>query len=162
DILPRFLTNTTLLGMMGEPRHRRSQVYDLTTMTRRRLFSNNSIRTVSPEYIWQPSADGQRVVVAADRDGDTVSAERGVYVSQLSKPISVDEVIKRLTLQLAAETDLRDRGTKMYAPIAATVKTVTSAASATRVFEHAKALYDFDSKHITQPGNAKAVNYLMN
>ena len=40
DILPRFLTNTTLLGMMGEPRHRRSQVYDLTAGTRTRVFSS--------------------------------------------------------------------------------------------------------------------------
>jgi hypothetical protein len=161
DILPRFLTNTTLLGMMGEPRHRRSQVYDLTTLKRRRLLHNNTIRTVVPEYIWQPSADGQSVLIAADRDGDTVSAERGVYVSQLSRTVTVDDVVKRLTAQLAAETDLRDRGTRMFAPITAAVKTVTSAASATRVFEHAKALYDFDSKHITQPGNAKAINYLM-
>ena len=161
DILPRFLTNTTLIGMMGEARHRRSQVYDLTTMTRRRLFSNNSVRTVSPEYIWQPSADGQSVLIAADRDGDTVSTERGVYVSQLSRPVSVDDVVKRLTAQLAAETDLRDRGTRMFAPIAAAVKAVTDSASVTRVNEHAKALYDFDSKHITQPGNAKAIDYLM-
>ena len=44
DVLPRFLTNTTLLGMMGESRHRRSQVYDLTTGVRRRLFHNNTIQ----------------------------------------------------------------------------------------------------------------------
>jgi hypothetical protein len=161
DILPRFLTNTTLIGMMGEPRHRRSQVYDLATMTRRRLFSNNSIRTVSPEYIWQPSVDGKSVLIAADGDGDTVSTERGVYVSQLARTVSVDDVVKRLTAQLAAETDLRDRGTRMFAPIATAVKTVTNSASVTRVNEHAKALYDFDSKHITQPGNAKAIDYLM-
>ena len=59
----RFVTNTTLIGMMGEPRHRRSQVYDLTTGTRRRLFHNNTIRTVSPEYSWQPSADGTSVLI---------------------------------------------------------------------------------------------------
>ena len=161
DVLPRFLTNTTLLGMMGEARHRRSQVYDLTTGTRRRLFHNNTIRTVVPEYAWQPSADGQSVLIIADRDGDTISAERGIYVSQLSKTVTVDDVIKRLTANLAAETDLRDRGTRMFAPIAAAVKTVLGSASVTRVYEHAKALYDFDSKHISQPGNAKAINYLM-
>jgi hypothetical protein len=161
DILPRFLTSTTLLGMMGEARHRRSQVYDLPTLTRRRLFHNNTIRTVVPEYSWQPSADGKSVLIVADRDGDTISAERGVYVSQLSRTVTVDDVVKRLTASLAAETDLRDRGTRMFAPIAAAVKSVTGSASVTRVFEHAKALYDFDSKHISQPGNAKAIDYLM-
>lgn len=161
DILPRFLTNTTLLGMMGEPRHRRSQVYDLGTGTRRRLFHNNTIRTVVPEYSWQPSADGTAVVIVADRDGDTVSAERGIYVSQLSRTVTIADVVARLTASLAAETELRERGTRMFAPIAAAVRSVTSSASATRVFEHAKALYDFDSKHITQPGNAKAIDYLM-
>ncbi len=161
DILPRFLTNTTLIGMMGEPRHRRSQVYDLTTGTRRRLFHNNTIRTVVPEYSWLPSADGSRVLIVADRDGDTVSPERGIYVSDLSRTINVNEVIARLTANLAHETELRDRTTKAFAPIAAAVRTVTSAGSVTRVFEHAKALYDFDSKHISQPGNAKAIDYLM-
>ncbi|MEO6224221.1 MAG: M20/M25/M40 family metallo-hydrolase, partial [Vicinamibacterales bacterium] len=161
DILPRFLTNTTLLGMMGEPRHRRSQIYDLTTGTRRRLFHNNTIRTVVPEYSWQPSADGMSVLLTADRDGDTVSPERGLYVSQLSRTVTVDDVVKRLTANLAVETDLRDRGTRLFAPIAAAVKAVTAAASVTRVNEHARALYDFDSKHITQPGNAKAIDYLM-
>jgi hypothetical protein len=161
DVLPRFLTNPTLIGMMGEPRHRRSQIYDLTSGTRRRLFHNNTIRTVVPEYAWQPSADGMSVAIIADRDGDTVSPERGIYVSQLSRTVSVDDVVKRLTANLAAEADLRDRGTRMFAPIAAAAKTVTASASVTRVYEHAKALYDFDSKHITQPGNAKAIEYLM-
>jgi hypothetical protein len=162
DILPRFLTNTTLLGMMGEARHRRSQVYDLTTGTRRRLFHNNTIRTVVPEYAWVPSADGSRVLIVADRDGDTVSPERGIYVSDLTRTVTVDDVIARLTTNLAHETELRERTTRMFAPIAAAVRSVVNAGSPTRVFEHAKALYDFDSKHISQPGNAKAITYLAN
>lgn len=162
DILPRFLTNTTLLGMMGEPRHRRSQVYDLTTGTRRRLFHNNTIRTVVPEYAWLPSADGSRVLIVADRDGDTVSPERGVYVTDLTRTVTTAEVIARLTENLAHETELRDRTTRLFAPIAGAVRAVVNAGSVTRVYEHAKALYDFDSKHITQPGNAKAIAYLAN
>jgi Zn-dependent M28 family amino/carboxypeptidase/Tol biopolymer transport system component len=162
DILPRFLTNTTLLGMMGEPRHRRSQVYDLTTGARRRLFHNNTIRTVVPEYTWLPSADGSRVLIVADRDGDTVSPERGVYVTDLTRTVTADEVIARLTANLAHETELRDRTTRLFAPIAGAVRAVVDAGSVTRVHEHARALYDFDSKHITQPGNAKAIAYLAN
>jgi hypothetical protein len=160
DILPRCLTNTTLLGMMGEARHRRSQVYDLTTGTRRRLFHNNSIRTVVPEYSWEPSATGLQVLIVADRDGDTVSPERGIYVSDLSRTVTVAELQARLDANLAHETELRERTTRMFAPIADAVRAVTGAASVTRVFEHAQDLYDFDSKHISQPGNAKAIDYL--
>lgn len=160
DLLPRFLTNTTLLGMMGEARHRRAQVYDLETGTRRRLLHNNSVRTVVPEYSWQPSADGLRILTVADYDGDTVSAERGIYLSDLSRTLTPAQLVTRLEANLAHETELRTRTTRMYEPIAATVRQTLADASVTRVFEHAKALYDFDSKHITQPGNAKAIEYL--
>ena len=160
DLLPRFLTNTTLLGMMGEARHRRAQVYDLTTGTRRRLLHNNSVRTVVPEYSWQPTADGLKILTVADYDGDTVSAERGIYLSDLSRTLTPAQLVSRLEANLAHETELRTRTTRMYQPIAAAVRTTLADASVNRVFEHAKALYDFDSKHVTQPGNAKAIEYL--
>lgn len=160
DLLPRFLTNTTLLGMMGEARHRRAQVYDLETGTRRRLLHNNSVRTVVPEYSWQPSASGMHILTVADYDGDTVSAERGIYLSDLSRTLTPAQLVARLETNLAHETELRTRTTRMYEPIAASVRQTLGAASVTRVFEHAKALYDFDSKHVTQPGNAKAIDYL--
>lgn len=160
DILPRFLTNTTLLGMMGEPRHRRSQLYDLTTGTRTRLFSNNTLRTISPEYIWTPSADGQRLLIQAERDGDTVSPDRGVYVIDLTKKVSVAEVQARIDRQLAAETDLRSRMTKTFAPVSDLIKRIMAKASLSRVYEYEKTLFDFDSKYVSQPGNNKAVDYL--
>lgn len=160
DLLPRFLTNTTLLGMMGEARHRRAQVYDLTTGTRRRLLHNNTIRTVVPEYSWQPSADGRRILTVADHDGDTISPERGLYLTDLSRTVTAAEVIARLERNLAHETELRTRTTRMFEPLAGSVRRVLAEASVTRVYEHAKLLYDFDSKHITQPGNAKAIEYL--
>lgn len=160
DILPRFLTNTTLLGMMGEPRHRRSQLYDLTAGTRTRLFANNTIRTISPEYIWLPSADGQKIVMSAERDGDTVSTERGVYVVDLTKKVTTADVVARLDKQLATESDLRSRMTKAFAPIADQVKKIVAKASLSRVYEFEKTLFDFDSKYVSQPGNNKAVDYL--
>jgi Tol biopolymer transport system component len=162
DVLPRFLTNTTLIGMMGEPRHRRSQIYDLTTGTRRRLLHNNTIRTVVPEYAWLPSADGTRVLTVADYDGDTISTERSLHLTDLTRTVSVPDVITRLERQLSVETELRARTTRMFEPIAADVRTVLGQASVARVFEHAKRLYEFDSKHVTQPGNAKAIEYLTN
>lgn len=160
DLLPRFLSNTTLLGMMGEARHRRAQVYDLATGTRRRLLHNNSIRTVVPEYSWQSSTDGRWLLTVADYDGDTVSAERGLYLTDLGRTVTPAEVITRLEKNLAHESELRTRTTRMYQPIAGAVRTTLADASVTRVFQHAKALYDFDSKHISQPGNAKAIDYL--
>jgi hypothetical protein len=160
DILPRFLTNTTLLGMMGEPRHRRSQVYDLTAGTRTRLFANNTVRTISPEYIWLPSADGQKLVLSAERDGDTVSTERGVYVLDLSKKVTTADVVSRIERQAATENELRARMTKTFAPLADQIKRIMAKASVSRVHEYEKTLYDFDSKYVSQPGNNKAVEYL--
>ena len=160
DLLPRFLTQDTLLGLMGEARHRRAQLYDLKTGTRTRLFSNNTIRTISPEYIWTPSADGRTLLIQADRDGDTVSAERGVSVVDLTRKVTVADVLSRIDRQLAAETDLRDRMTRAFKPVADLARRVVARASVDRVYEHEKALFDFDSKYITQPGNLQAIEYL--
>jgi len=160
DLSPRFLNNTTLIGLMGEARHRRSQLYDLTTGVRTRLFSNNSVRTVSPEYVWTPSADGQHLVLQAERDGDTVSVERDVTVLDLTRKISQADLLARLDRQLATENDLRGRMTAAYKPIAARVRSVVDQGAINRVYTYEKSLFDFDSKYITQPGNLKAIEYL--
>jgi Tol biopolymer transport system component len=160
DILPRFLPGGKLIAMMGEPRHRRSQIYDIATGARQRLFANNTIRTITPEYIWMPSADGSRVLIQAERDGDTVSTERGVYVVDLTRRVSVADVLTRLDRQLADENDLRARMTKAFQPVAKLAQEVADRASVNRVWSYEKALFDFDSKYITQPGNAKAIEYL--
>ena len=41
------------------------------------------------------------------------------------------------------------------------MRTVTGAVSTKRIFDYEKALFDFDSKHITRPGNAKARQFLI-
>ena len=89
DLLPVFLTDARLLGVIGEPRHRRSFLYDLQTGSRTRLFHNNTVRTIAPEYLWKPSPDGSKVLIVAERDGDTVSPERGVYLVDLRRPLRV-------------------------------------------------------------------------
>ncbi len=162
DLLPRFLGNDRLIGMIGEARHRRSQLYDLTTGTRTRIFHNNTIRTIAPEYAWVPSPDGKKLLITAERDGDTVSPERGIYLVDLERRISREDLRARLKANLASETALRAKGQRLYAPIAAAVKKVTEEASVERVFSYEKALYDFDSKHITRPGNKLASQYLFN
>ncbi len=160
DVQPRFLDRRTVLGLIGEPRHRRSHLYDLESGDRTRLFANNTIRTISPEYAWVPNAGGTHLVVQADRDGDTISPARGVYLIDLTRKVSPDELRQRLRAQLAHEADLRDRMTAAFAPIAEDVRNVVSKVSATRVYECQRTQASFDSKHITQPGNAKAINHL--
>jgi hypothetical protein len=160
DVLPQFLTETRLLGVIGEPRHRRSFLYDLQTGSRTRLFHNNTVRTIAPEYSWDITPDGSKVLLVAERDGDTVSLERGVYLLDLAKTVSRDDVRARVATSLAAEEALRARGARLYAPIAESVKAMVAEASVARIYGYEKALFDFDSKHISQPGNKLASTYL--
>jgi hypothetical protein len=160
DLLPRFLTNDTVLAMMGESRHRRSHLYDLETDQRIRLFDNNLIRTISPEYGWVPSADGRHMAVQADRDGDTVSAERGITVVDLSRRVTIRDVLARIERQLATENDLRERMTAAFAPVADQITDVLATSTLNRVFTYEKTLVGLGSKHVTQPGNALAIDYL--
>ncbi|MEO8076733.1 MAG: M20/M25/M40 family metallo-hydrolase, partial [Acidobacteriota bacterium] len=160
DVLPVFLTPTRILAAIGEPRHRRSYLYDLPAMTRTRLFHNNTVRTIAPEYSWTSNADGTRLLISADRDGDTVSPERGIYLVDLSRRVSLAEVRARVQANLDAEQALRARARRMYAPIAAAVRQVVAGASVERIYGYEKALFDFDSKFVTQPGNARAAAFL--
>ena len=160
DVLPTFLTKDRILATIGEPRHRRSYLYDLPSMTRTRLFHNNTVRTIAPEYAWVPSHDGSRVLIVSERDGDTVSPDRGVYVVDLTRRVTRDEVRARVKADLDAERTLIAKGQRMYAPIAEDVKRVVADASVERVYGYEKTLFDFDSKYVTQPGNKLAASYL--
>jgi hypothetical protein len=129
---------------------------------RTRLFHNNTLRTVAPQYEWEPSPDGSRVLVVADRDGDTSSGESGVFVVALDRPVTLDEVLARIRANLAAERDLRVRGRRLFAPIEAEVRAAVAEVDVGRVHDHAHALYQFGTKWFTAPGNALAVEYLAN
>jgi hypothetical protein len=162
DLLPRFIGPNRLLWVVGEARHRRSYIYDLAAGRQMRLFHNNTVRTIAPEYQWVASADGSHVLIGAERDGNTVSPERGVYLVDLRKKISKADLVARLKTNLASETALRAAGTKTFAPIAEEVRRVVHTASVARVYGYEKALFDFDSKHISRPGNKLAAEYLYN
>ncbi|MHB1311531.1 MAG: M20/M25/M40 family metallo-hydrolase [Gemmatimonadaceae bacterium] len=161
DVLPRWVDGTHILGLIGEPRHRRAQLYDLATDTRRRTFHNNSIRTIAPEYEWALSPDGTRLLTVAERDGDTVTPHRHLYLTDFTALVPVQSLIARVDSNLAAERDLRARGDAAFAPIARDVRAATGEVRTGRIFEYEKALFDFDSKHITRPGNEQARNYLL-
>jgi len=160
DLLPVWLDGNRILAVVGEARHRRSHLYDATTGARTRLFHNNTVRTIAPEYEWLPSPDGSAILTVAERDGNTVSVERGLYLTDLGQPVSREDVVARLDAMRAGEIALRDKGLALYRPIAARVKAVTSQVDVGRIYQYEKSLFDFDSKHITMPGNAKAIDYL--
>ena len=109
-----------------------------------------------------PSADGRQVLVTAERDGDTVSPERGIYLVSLDARVTASDVLARIDASLAAEKALRAKGERMFRPIAAGVKRALAEVSTPRIYGYEKALFDFDSKHITKPGNKLAGEYLFN
>jgi hypothetical protein len=57
---------------------------------------------------------------------------------------------------------LKAAGTHTFQPIAADVRQVLAQASLARVFGYEKVLFDFDSKHISKPGNHLASEFLFN
>ena len=160
ELFPEFLDDETLLAKMGEFRHRRAHVYDLDSGDFHRVFHNNTVRTVSMEYEWEPSPSGDRVLIRAERDGNTISDEEGVYLTDLTQTISTDELQARIDRQLKGERTLRQDAEAMYAPIEEAVDEVTDEISLTRLYEYQKALYDFDSKFYTEPGNREAGEYI--
>ncbi len=160
ELFPHFLDDNRVLGMMGEARHRRSHIYDVNTKEFYRLFHNNTVRTVSMEYEWEPSPDGKHLLVVAERDGNTITPERGVYLIRIGEKISHETLLDRLKTNLENELDLRSRAAKMYEPIYDHVKNATQEVNITRLYHYQKSLYDFGSKHMTQPGNQKASEYI--
>jgi hypothetical protein len=160
DIMPVFLTNQRVLAVMGEGRHRRSYLYDLGTGARTRFFHNNTVRTIAPEYAWSPRPDGGVVAIVSERDGDTVSPERGLYLTDLRRTVSGEELLARVRSALRSERDLRTRGTALFAPIATRVRALAQEISPARIYDYARQLFSFDSKHVTQPGNQRAIEYL--
>ena len=108
--------------MKGEGRHRRSHLYDLESGEVTWLFRNNTVRTVAPEYEWAPSPDGTKLLIVAERDGNTVSPERGVYLMDLNRKVTREELLARVRTNLEAEAALRAKAEAMYGPIAEAVR----------------------------------------
>ena len=160
DLFPRFLDSNRVLAVIGEARHRRAHIHDLATGARIRVFHNNTVRTVSAEYEWAASPDGTKLLVVAERDGNTISPERSVYLTDLSRRVTAAELRARVSASLAGERDLRERGQATFEPIAARVREAVRDVSVSRIHGYARDLYAFGSKYITQPGNARAIEYL--
>ena len=162
DRAARFLTATQIVAIKGEPRHSRAHLYDLKTLTNVQIFHNPTIRTISPEYEWVADPSGTRLLIGAERDGDTLSGKRGLYLVELTKKISADDLLARIDAQRAAEASLRAKGELAFQPIKDAVRAAVDKVSITKLYDYESILFDFDSKHITQPGNIKAAEYIFN
>ncbi|MEX0722016.1 MAG: M20/M25/M40 family metallo-hydrolase [Balneolaceae bacterium] len=160
DRFPIFLSENKLIAAKGEGRHRRSFMYDLESGEVTRLFHNNTLRTIAPEYEWSSNKAGDKLMIVAERDGNTISPERGVYLLDLTQRISKTDLAQRLDNNLEEELALREKGKKLYERISEEVAEVVSKASRNRVYNYEEDLYKFDSKYISQPGNDKAAEYL--
>jgi Tol biopolymer transport system component len=159
---PRFITDTKILAIKGERRHARSYIYDLGTLTNTKLFHNNTVRTIAPEYEWVANPAGNLILIQAERDGDTVSPERGIYLLDLNHKITKEALLARIQTNLASEQALRTAGEAMFRPIAATIRSVTEKVSITKLYEYQESLFNFDIKAIGQPGNKQAGDYIFN
>ncbi|MBW3534429.1 MAG: M20/M25/M40 family metallo-hydrolase [Gemmatimonadetes bacterium] len=160
DQFPTWVDGSRVLAMKGEGRHRRAYLYEVEGGRPVRLHHNNTVRTIAPEYEWAVVPGGGSVFLVSERDGDTVSPERGVYRVDLTRPVGRAALRQRLESALAAETDLRARGSRAFMPIADRVRPVTEAVSVARIYAYADDLYRFGSKFITRPGNALAIEYI--
>jgi hypothetical protein len=160
DLYPQFMEEERILGLAGEGRHRRAYLYDTKTGKRTRVFHNNTVRTIAPQYEWAVSPDGSKILIVAERDGNTVSPERGVYLVDLERRVSLQDVLERVRANLAAERELRRRGQEIFSPVADVVGLAVADVSTGRIYDYERELFRFGSKHITQPGNALAIEYL--
>ncbi len=160
DLNPVFLSRGTLLATKGESRHRRSYLYDFAGGPPLKLFDNNVLRTITPEYEWELSPSGDWVAIVAERDGDTVSPERGVYLVDLTRRVGREEVRARLQSNLDRERRLGEIGEERFASIHDSVEAVVSDISEARIYEYERVLHSFGSKFITEPGNRRARDYL--
>ena len=161
DQFPRFVSRGTVLAAKGEGRHRRSYLYDLAGGRALELFHNNTVRTIAPEYEWVVSPTEEWVAIVAERDGDTVSPERGVYLVDLTRRVTREALVARLERARASEDVLRRVGDRLFAGIEDSVRVVTEAVSSARVHDAARTLYSFGSKHISRPGNQAATRYIV-
>lgn len=160
DRLGRFVTENLLLGIKGERRHQRSYLYNLETGRHIRLFHNNTLRTIAPEYEWAIHPGGQKILFVSERDGDTMSPERGVYLMDMENKISPGVLIERITANLDAERDLHKRGKRFFSSLSPQIKARVAEVSERRIYEIEHRMSAFGSKYITEPGNAQARDYL--
>ena len=160
DRFPKFLDEEHLIAAKGEGRHRRSYMYDLESGEVTKLFHNNTVRTFAPEYQWEIDPAGSKILIVSERDGNTISPERGIYLLDLNKKISKQALLDRIDANIKSEQSLKEKGERLFANIKGEVEKVVANASEHRVFSYENDLYKFGSKYISKPGNDMASQYI--
>lgn len=160
DRFPKFLDENNLIAAKGEGRHRRSYMYNLETKEVTKLFHNNTVRTFAPEYQWEIDPKGSKILIISERDGNTISPERGIYLLDLNQKITKEELLDRIASNIKSEQYLKENGERLYANIKAEVEKVVTDASEHRVYSYESDLYKFGSKYISKPGNDMASRYI--
>jgi aminopeptidase YwaD len=160
DRSPMWRDNDYVIALQGEPRHTQSFGYDLKTLTRDRLFHNQMIRTIAPEYAVSVAPDGRAILVAAEGDGNTISPERGAYLMDFDRPVSAASVHARIQSQLADELALRAKGRELFRTLQAPVAELTAQVSVSRIHDYLDTLTSWGSRNATMPGNRKAIDFL--
>ncbi len=101
------------------------------------------------------------MLIAAERDGDTVSLERGVYLMDLTRTVTRQDVRARVAANLADEGGAaRERDAALRPHRGGSQGDGRTRHRSTASSRYEKALFDFDSKHISRPGNKLASAYL--
>ncbi|MGM1056750.1 MAG: M20/M25/M40 family metallo-hydrolase [Bacteroidota bacterium] len=160
DRFPKFLDENRLIAAKGEGRHRRSYMYNYKTGEVTKLFHNNTVRTFAPEYQWEIDPTGSKILIVSERDGNTISPERGIYLLDLNQKITKKALLDRIDANIRSEQYLREKGERLYANIKVEVEKVVDNASEHRVFSYENDLYKFGSKYISKPGNDMASQYI--
>ncbi len=116
DVLPRFVGPDRLLGVIGEPRHRRSFLYDLTSMTRTQAVSQQH----GPHDRARVSVGDQRAIAASCSSARTATAtpsrrSAASTSSDLQRKVTRTEVLARLRENLKSEVALKEFGTRAFA-----------------------------------------------
>lgn len=160
DRFPKFLDEDRLIAAKGEGRHRRSYMYDLESGKVTKLFHNNTVRTFAPEYQWEIDTTGSKILIVSERDGNTISPERGIYLLDLNQKITKQTLLNRIDSNIKSEQYLKEKGERLYANIKDEVEKVVANASEHRVYSYENDLYKFGSKYISKPGNDMASQYI--
>ncbi len=158
--MPQFVGSDHLLYIKGEPRHRRSYLYSIADGTDVKLFHNNTVRTIAPEYQWAVDPSGSGLLIQSERDGNTITPERGLYHLNLNQKVAPIDVLNRLKSNLASEKALLANGERIYLPVRDQVAATVANVNVSRIYDYAKTLYSFDSKFVTRSGNLKAAEYI--
>lgn len=160
DLFPTWLDERRIVAMKGESRHRRAHLHDLETGDSYPLFHNNTLRTIAPQYAWVAHPDGEGILVNAERDGNTISPERGIYWVDLTRTVDHAEVTERVRGNLERERALLEEARREYGPLEEEIRPVADAVSTGRIYHYAEALYSFGPKWAAAPGNREAIEYL--